>query len=359
MEPERNTNAGLVDLLDRVLDKGLVLNADLLISVAGIPLLGINLKAALAGMNTMLKYGVWEDWDAAQRAWATEERRRRDLNYLPLQEGEEILLKTFGTEWYSKGILHCWRPAHIYVTNMRIFLYRKEPAELLFTADYKDITGYAMEREVNLAKKETDYLYIKLKDGTVAKLHPTDANAVKDAVVDEMNRLGFSCKKMAAPAMDEVAERFLRKGETLVHRAKMWHLIETSAQDGISRGTWKAGRLYITSERVCWWHDFDERITFDLYLGDIGAVGIERRDFGGFVSTKSAIIISHEGGDACFSGDADSMEKIVSLLRSKKVECEETETCPSCGAEATARELLTKGCVTCGWVSPRMRKLVA
>ena len=72
MEPKRNTNAGLVDLLDRVLDKGLVLNADVLISVAGIPLLGLNLKAALAGMDTMLKYGIWEDWDAAQRAWATE-----------------------------------------------------------------------------------------------------------------------------------------------------------------------------------------------------------------------------------------------------------------------------------------------
>ena len=36
MEPKRNTNAGSVDLLDRVLDKGLVLNADVLISVAGV-----------------------------------------------------------------------------------------------------------------------------------------------------------------------------------------------------------------------------------------------------------------------------------------------------------------------------------
>jgi len=297
MEPERNTNAGLVDLLDRVLDKGLVLNADVLISVAGIPLLGLNLKAALAGMDTMLKYGIWEDWDAAQRAWATEERRRRELNKLPLREGEEVLLRTFGTHWYSKGIYHSWRPAHIYVTNRRIFLYRKEPAEVLFTTCYEDIKGFAVEGKENIAKKETDYLYIILKNGATAKLHSTDVHAVKDAVVDEMNRLGFSYEEMSAPVMDENADKFLKKGERLVHCEKMWHLVETSAPGGISKGTWKAGRLYITSERVCWWHDFDERIAFDLSLGDIGAVAIETRDLGGFAGTRSAIIISHGRGD--------------------------------------------------------------
>jgi len=67
-----------VDLLDRVLDKGLMLDADLIIHVAGIPLLGVKLRAALAGMETMLKYGIWEDWDEAQRAIATEEYRQKE-----------------------------------------------------------------------------------------------------------------------------------------------------------------------------------------------------------------------------------------------------------------------------------------
>ena len=88
MEPTRDTQATLVDLLDRILDKGLMLNADLIISVAGIPLLGVNLKAALAGMDTMLKYGVMKDWDEAQRAIAREKRRKRGDVRLPLLEGE-------------------------------------------------------------------------------------------------------------------------------------------------------------------------------------------------------------------------------------------------------------------------------
>ena len=48
MEPTRNTHATLVDLLDRVLDKGLVIHADLIISVAGIPLIGVNLKGSIS-----------------------------------------------------------------------------------------------------------------------------------------------------------------------------------------------------------------------------------------------------------------------------------------------------------------------
>jgi len=73
IEPTREVNATLVDLLDRALDKGLIINADIIVSVAGVPLLGVSLKVALAGMETMLKYGMMEDWDEAYRAIAKKE----------------------------------------------------------------------------------------------------------------------------------------------------------------------------------------------------------------------------------------------------------------------------------------------
>jgi len=71
MEPELPKSyrrATLVDLLNRVLDRGLFLRADLVISLAGIPLIGATLSVAVAGMETMLKYGVLSDWDEAMRA---------------------------------------------------------------------------------------------------------------------------------------------------------------------------------------------------------------------------------------------------------------------------------------------------
>jgi hypothetical protein len=77
MEPTCNSHATLVDLLDRVLDKGLVINADIIISLAGVPLIGVNLRAALAGMETMLKYGVMEEWDERTRAWESEQRKKK------------------------------------------------------------------------------------------------------------------------------------------------------------------------------------------------------------------------------------------------------------------------------------------
>ena len=105
MNPTRDTHATLVDLLDRVLDKGLVLDADLIIHVAGIPLLGVKLRAALAGMETMLKYGIWQDWDEAQRSIATRERQQKrveeQMNALGL-EPKRNLLSTMDSDIAAK-----------------------------------------------------------------------------------------------------------------------------------------------------------------------------------------------------------------------------------------------------------------
>ena len=78
MEPELPKayhRATLVDLLDRVLDKGLFLRADLVISLAGIPLIGATLSVAVAGTETMLKYGILSDWDEAIRAVPPRQRQ--------------------------------------------------------------------------------------------------------------------------------------------------------------------------------------------------------------------------------------------------------------------------------------------
>lgn len=47
-----------MDVLDRLLDKGLVLHADLVISVAGVPLVAGNLRAFLASVETMERFGL-------------------------------------------------------------------------------------------------------------------------------------------------------------------------------------------------------------------------------------------------------------------------------------------------------------
>lgn len=73
MEPTRCRRATISDLLDRVLDKGIILNADLVISLADVPLIGVNLRAAIAGMETMVKYGLMRDYDMEKNMWLPKE----------------------------------------------------------------------------------------------------------------------------------------------------------------------------------------------------------------------------------------------------------------------------------------------
>jgi len=77
MEFRGRPHGTLVDLLDRILDKGLVINADVIISVAGIPLIGINLRAVLAGMETMIDHGLMLGWDQTMREQEGERRGNR------------------------------------------------------------------------------------------------------------------------------------------------------------------------------------------------------------------------------------------------------------------------------------------
>lgn len=58
LQAPRQTGATLADLIDRILDKGLVVNADIVVSVVGVELLEIRIRAALASFETAAKYGL-------------------------------------------------------------------------------------------------------------------------------------------------------------------------------------------------------------------------------------------------------------------------------------------------------------
>jgi gas vesicle structural protein len=58
IEPTRDRTDALADVIDAVLDKGLVINADITVSLAGVELLGIKVRAALASFETAARYGL-------------------------------------------------------------------------------------------------------------------------------------------------------------------------------------------------------------------------------------------------------------------------------------------------------------
>ena len=58
LQMEKATGGSLVDVIDRILDKGLIVNADITVSVIGVELLGIKIRAALASFETAAMYGL-------------------------------------------------------------------------------------------------------------------------------------------------------------------------------------------------------------------------------------------------------------------------------------------------------------
>ena len=170
MEPDREWKgrATLVDLLDRVFDKGVVIHADLIISVAGVPLIGVNLRAALAGMETMLNYGMMKDMDAKTRMWEAQHRKNKEVALL---EGEEIVLKMLGSYYYSKRIYKAWKSGRVYLTNVRLLLYQPDIAEIVFQTPLEKITAMKIRREKSFTGEYKNIIYLALEGKKIARLN--------------------------------------------------------------------------------------------------------------------------------------------------------------------------------------------
>lgn len=56
--PTMGNSSSLVDVIDRILDKGVVINADITVSLVGVELLGIKIRAAVASFETAAKWGL-------------------------------------------------------------------------------------------------------------------------------------------------------------------------------------------------------------------------------------------------------------------------------------------------------------
>ncbi len=165
MQPSRD--GALVDLIDRILVKGVILHADVIISVSGVPLIGINLKAAIAGLTTMVDYGMMGTWDEQIRKTVLTE----SIEEAPLIKDEEIILKTFGSYFcHNRSVSGVWRPGFLYVTNKRLFLFKKNPSEFLFETPIDNIKGLSVDMTRNLEEENKALQVLVKKDLTTTEI---------------------------------------------------------------------------------------------------------------------------------------------------------------------------------------------
>jgi len=100
LEPSRENGAGLADVIDRILDKGLVINADIAVSVAGVELLGVKIRAALASFETAARYGLEfpSGTDLELPAWQDAAAERETCPQCEKRIGRQELMTT-GCPW--------------------------------------------------------------------------------------------------------------------------------------------------------------------------------------------------------------------------------------------------------------------
>jgi hypothetical protein len=359
MEPNRSPQATLNDLLDRILDKGILLNTDLIVTVAGIPLIGINLKLALAGMETMLEYGIMKDWDEAQRAVAMKEEQ---IQKPTLGKDEYIIFTVFGTHWYSKGIYNNWRAGTIYITNKRLLMFRKIPYEILLNINYEEVKAMTLQEKDHFVNGKREELYLLLEDEEMIRLLTTDVRALKKAMEDIMTAKGLSLVEDPVFPVENVAwGDFLKPEEEITHSSKMWYRY-TYIMDGTVHYQWKPGHLYLTNQRLCWWYDFDKKLLFDISADWMMHITVQDVQFGSApVEEKSLVLMYQEKEEnqvVCFSDNEESLrewERIIGKrIQDKENESEKNkETCPICGKQEDRETLLSYGCSRCGWMSHR------
>jgi hypothetical protein len=69
VRPLTQNQLTIVDLIDRILDKGVVITGDITISIVGVDLLSLKINLVIASLETAKRYGIklpWEKWTQPQ-----------------------------------------------------------------------------------------------------------------------------------------------------------------------------------------------------------------------------------------------------------------------------------------------------
>jgi len=250
LEPTRDAQATLPDLIEVLLNKGVVLHLDLIIAVADIPLIGVSLKAAIAGIETMLEYGMMRHWDEQTRAWV----QRSISRDVPFDEGEELIARMVGG-WQHSGLYTAWRPATIYLTDRRLFVFRREPRDMLWEAALTDIREIETEPETMADGEPRIRLRVRLGDGSRVLLSAAEPIRLAELIRDRTREVG------------KFPEEHGTRGSDSPWSARQGHLWYLEARSGGS--LWRGGAARVDAGRLIWQSPMDARAAVNLELREI------------------------------------------------------------------------------------------
>ncbi len=236
LEPTRDPQATLPDLIEVLLNRGVILHLDLIVSVADIPLIGVSLKAAIAGIETMLEYGMMRQWDEQTRAWV----QRSISRSVPFLADEELVARMAGGI-EQRGLYTTWRPGTVYLTNRRLFVFRREPREMLWESPLAAIRAIDPDPERSVGGEERLRLRVRLADGSSTRFSAAEPQRLDALVRQQIEAAGgHALSSMPHPPM---VPALLREGQVWYHEPRaggaVWRggVARLDATEGLS---WKS-----------------------------------------------------------------------------------------------------------------------
>jgi hypothetical protein len=256
MKPTRDPRVTLDDLVEVLLNKGAVLHLDLIVSVADIPLVGVSLRAAIAGMETMLEYGMMRQWDEDTRAWVERSTARRDLE---LRAGERHVVHMHGGHLLEDGFQTTWRPGTVHLTDRRLVVQRREPREVLWETELAAVRAVRPETERTVGGELRTRLRVVLDDGGEALLSSAEPEKLRAL-------LASTCPGPLETSPSHPAVEGDDGGRT-VFEGHLWY--HEPRRDG---PLWRGGQGRLTPDGLVWKSPLDARPALVLPADDIAAV---------------------------------------------------------------------------------------
>jgi hypothetical protein len=247
------------DLLERLLDRGVFVKIDLIISVAGIPLIGLSLHAALASIETMTRYGMFGDWDKSTRAQALLERGPAQL---ALAVGENTVVEQFAMLRTHEGIIRAWRPGRAYLTNQRLLLVRRSPNEVLVSLALCDVVAIG-SFDIVEAGVTSEVLCLADASGALVLVRTGEPEIFRAVLADLLSRAGVRVNQIDSA---ELRVAF----PDVSAESQLWH-------DSGAEGGWRPGWGAISNGFFSFWSDFERRRVVEVDVTKLEHVNVERR----------------------------------------------------------------------------------
>lgn len=200
---------------------------------------------------------MMRQWDEQTRAWV----QRSISRSVPFVEGEELIARMAGGH-EQEALYSTWRPGTLYLTDRRLFVFRREPREMLWEAPLERIQAVELDPERSVGGEDRLRLRVVLDTATEARLSAAEPERMLSLIREQVRRLGRTL--IAGLPRGALGSDVLHEGKVWYHEPRAGGPVWRGGVARIDRGT-----------GLTWKSPLDTRPAIALRAGEIREIRLE------------------------------------------------------------------------------------